>query len=169
MASGVVAKQTAPVEVQKTINLHAFITSEIDPSLSPVISFDAVQADLQMVLAHGAAAPLRNAAPCRGPQPLTHSSSMKIRFYLLLLSPLGLAHCASTSNPPGPEGTGDHKTGYYLGRSDAVKQQYWMVQNLQKQPKASQPKVTDLPILIPEQTNNGVATVPHTETIRIEQ
>ena len=94
---------------------------------------------------------------------------MKIRFYLLLLSPLVLAHCASTSNPPGPEGTGDHKTGYYLGRSDAVKQQYWMVQNLQKQPKAPQPKVTDLPILIPEQTNNGVATVPHTETIRIEQ
>ena len=94
---------------------------------------------------------------------------MKIRFYLLLLSPLVLAHCASTSNLPGPEGTGDHKTGYYLGRSDAVKQQYWMVQNLQKQPKAPQPKVTDLPILIPEQTNNGVATVPHTETIRIEQ
>jgi hypothetical protein len=94
---------------------------------------------------------------------------MKIRFYLLLLSPLILAHCASNSNPPGPEGTGDHKTGYYLGRSDAVKQQYWMVQNLQKQPKAPQAKVTDLPILIPEQTNNGVATVPHTETIRIEQ
>ena len=94
---------------------------------------------------------------------------MKIRFYLLLLSPLVLAHCASTSNPPGPEGTGDHKTGYYLGRSDAVKQQYWMVQNLQKQPKAPQAKATDLPILIPEQTNNGVATVPHTETIRIEQ
>jgi len=94
---------------------------------------------------------------------------MKIRFYLLLLSPLVLAHCASNSNPPGPEGTGDHKIGYYLGRSDAVKQQYWMVQNLQKKPKAPQAKVTDLPILIPEQTNNGVATVPHTETIRIEQ
>ena len=94
---------------------------------------------------------------------------MKTRFYLLLLSPLVLAHCASTSNPPGPEGTGDHKTGYYLGRSDAVKQQYWMLQNLQKQPKTPRPKVTDLRILIPEQTNNGVATVPHTETLRIEQ
>ena len=45
---------------------------------------------------------------------------MKIRLYLLILSPLILAHCASTSNPPGPEGTGDHKQGYYLGRSDAV-------------------------------------------------
>ena len=94
---------------------------------------------------------------------------MKIRFYLLLLSPLILAHCASTSNPPGPEGNGDHKIGYYLGRSDAVKQQYWMVQNLQKQPKAPQPKVTDLPITIPGQTANGVTTVPHTETVRIEQ
>jgi hypothetical protein len=94
---------------------------------------------------------------------------MNLRFYLLLLSPLVLAHCASTSNPPGPEGTGDHKTAYNLGRSDAVKQQYWMVQNLQRQPKAPQPKVTELPITIPGQTNNGVATVPHTETIRIDQ
>jgi hypothetical protein len=94
---------------------------------------------------------------------------MKIRFYFLLLSPLVLARCASTSNPPGPEGTGDHKTGYYLGRSDAVKQQYWMVQNLQKQPKAPQSKVADLPITIPGQTTNGVTTVPHTETFRIEQ
>jgi hypothetical protein len=94
---------------------------------------------------------------------------MKLQYCLLLFSPLVLAHCASTSNPPGPEGTGDHKTGYYLGRSDAVKQQYWMVQNLQKQPMAPQPKVTELPITIPAQTKNGVATVPHTENIRIDQ
>jgi hypothetical protein len=94
---------------------------------------------------------------------------MKIRLYLLLLSPLVLAHCASTSNPPGPEGTGDHKTGYNLGRSDAVKQQYWMVQNFQKQPKAPRQKVTDIPITIPGQTTNDVTTVPHTETVRIEQ
>jgi hypothetical protein len=93
---------------------------------------------------------------------------MKIRLYLLILSPLILAHCAST-NPPGPEGTGDHKQGYYLGRSDAVKQQYWMVQNLQRQPKSPQQKVTDIPITIPGQTSNGVTTVPHTETVRIEQ
>ena len=93
---------------------------------------------------------------------------MKIRLYLLILSPLILAHCATT-NPPGPEGTGDHKNGYFLGRSDAVKQQYWMVQNLQKQPKSPQQKVTDIPITIPGQTANGVTTVPHTETVRIEQ
>jgi len=82
---------------------------------------------------------------------------------------LGLTACATTSNPPGPEGTGEHKAGYYLGRSDAVKQQYWMVQNIQKQPKAPQPKVTELPVTIPAQTVNGVTTVPHTETVRIEQ
>ena len=93
---------------------------------------------------------------------------MKIQLYLLILSPLILAHCATT-NPHGPEGTGDHKQGYYLGRSDAVKQQYWMVQNLQKQPKSPQQKVTDIPITIPGQTANGVTTVPHTETVRIEQ
>jgi hypothetical protein len=92
---------------------------------------------------------------------------MKTRLFILLLSPLILAHCAST-NPPGPEGTGDHKAGYNLGRSDAVKQQYWIVQNLQEQPKAPQPKVTELPITIPGQTVNGVTTVPHTETIRVE-
>ena len=86
----------------------------------------------------------------------------------LALATLCLVACASTSNPPGPEGTGDHKAGYYLGRSDAVKQQYWMVQNLQRQPKASPPKVTDLPIVIPGQTTNGVTTIPHTETLRIE-
>ena len=94
---------------------------------------------------------------------------MKIRLYILILSPLILAHCASTTNPPGPEGTGDHKQGYYLGRSDAVKQQYWMVQNLQKQPKSPQQKVTDIPITVSGQTVNGVTTVPHTETVRIEQ
>ncbi len=94
---------------------------------------------------------------------------MKIQLYLLLISPLVLANCASTANPPGPEGTGDHKVGYNLGRSDAVKQQYWMVQNLQNQPKAPQPRVTDLPITIPGQTTNGVTTVSHTETVRIDQ
>jgi hypothetical protein len=94
---------------------------------------------------------------------------MKSRLLLLLFSPLVLTHCASTSNPPGPEGTGDHKAGYYLGRSDAVKQQYWMVQNLQNQPKSPRPRVTTLPVTIPGQTMNGVTTVPHTETIRIQE
>jgi len=93
--------------------------------------------------------------------------------FIFIFLALGLAGCATTT-PPGPEGTGEHKAGYELGRSDAVKQQYWMVQNLQKEAtgsssKAQPPKVTDLPITIPGQTVNGVTTVPHTETIRIEE
>ena len=87
---------------------------------------------------------------------------------ILILAPFVLSDCAST-NPPGPEGTGDHKQGYFLGRSDAVKEQYWMVQNLQKQPKSPQPRVTYLPILIPGQTVNGVTTVPFQESIRVQQ
>jgi hypothetical protein len=93
---------------------------------------------------------------------------MKTKIYILILLPLLLAACAST-NPPGPEGTGEHKEGYFLGRSDAVKQQYWLVQNLQKQPKTPPPRVTYLPITIPPSTNNGVATVPHTEVVPIQQ
>ena len=91
-----------------------------------------------------------------------------IKHLLLSMIALGLAACAST-NPPGPEGTGDHKAGYDLGRSDAVKQQYWIVQNLQKEATAPPTKVAALPITIPGQTVNGVTTVPHTETIHIEQ
>ena len=44
-----------------------------------------------------------------------------------------------------------------------------MVQNLQKQPKSPPPQVSYLPVTIPGTTTNGVTTVPHTETIRIEK
>ncbi len=81
---------------------------------------------------------------------------------------------AHRQNEPLP---GDRKNGFCLGHlgkpaditSDAATPQYWMVQNLQKQPKTPQPKVTDLPITVPAETTNGVTTVPHTETVRIEQ
>ena len=89
--------------------------------------------------------------------------------HLLFILPLALTACASTSNPPGPEGTGDHKNGYYLGRSDAVKQQYWMTQNLQNQPKQAGPKTSYLPITVGGAETNGVTTVPHTELLRVDQ
>ena len=88
---------------------------------------------------------------------------------LLILPILALTACASTSNPPGPEGAGDHKQGYYLGRSDAAKQQYWMMQNLQKQPKETEPKAAYVPVTVGGAQANGVTTVPHTEFIRVDQ
>jgi hypothetical protein len=90
-----------------------------------------------------------------------------IAFSLLALC---LAACASTSNPPGPEGTGEHKAGYYLGRSDTVKQEYWIVQNQQKNlHPAPQPRTTYLPITTEGSTNNGVVTVPTTEYIPVQE
>ena len=95
---------------------------------------------------------------------------MKIRFYILLLSPLVLAHCASTSNPPGPEGTGDHKSGYNLGRSDAVKQQYWILVNQQKEKtEQNQENVRYYEIPVPEQTIDGTILNPTTKLLRIEE
>ena len=93
---------------------------------------------------------------------------MTIRPLLLSVMALSLAACAST-NPPGPEGTGDHKAGYLLGRSDAVKQDYWMIQNQQKSQRSPiQPHVTYLPITTGGGTNNGVVTVPTTEYIPVQ-
>lgn len=68
-------------------------------------------------------------------------------------------------------GETQYKSGYQKGRSDAVKQQYWVVQSQQKTVNpASQPKVTYLPITVGGGTNQlGVVTVPTTQTIRIEQ
>jgi hypothetical protein len=89
---------------------------------------------------------------------------------LFAILTLGLAACASTSNPPGPEGTGDHKAGYLQGRSDTVKQEYWIVQNQQKNlHPATQPRITYLPITTGSTTNNGVVTVPTTEYIPVQE
>ena len=88
---------------------------------------------------------------------------------LIFLPILAITGCASTSNPPGPEGSGDHKQGYYLGRSDAAKQQYWMMQNLQKQPKEPAAQTSYLPVTVGGAETNGVTTVPHTELLRVDQ
>lgn len=67
------------------------------------------------------------------------------------------------------QGQTQYTNGYQQGRSDAVKQQYWMVQNLQKQSKAPSPQASYLPVTVPGITTNGVTTLPHTELIRVEQ
>jgi hypothetical protein len=94
---------------------------------------------------------------------------MTIRLSLLAVAAIGLAACAST-NPPGPEGKGDHKVGYLLGRSDAVKQEYWIIQNQQKNLRPQpQPRIAYLPITTGGGTNNGVVTVPTTEYIPVQE
>jgi hypothetical protein len=92
------------------------------------------------------------------------------KYFLLSLATVCLVACASTSNPPGPEGTGDHKAGYLLGRSDTVKQQYWIVQEQQKNLHTpAEAHVAYLPITTGGTTNNGVVTVPTTEYIPIQE
>jgi hypothetical protein len=89
---------------------------------------------------------------------------------LFAILALGLAACASTTNPPGPEGTGAHKAGYQLGRSDAAKQEYWIIQNQQKNfHPAAQLRITYLPITTGGGTNNGVVTVPTTDYIPVQE
>jgi hypothetical protein len=63
-----------------------------------------------------------------------------------------------------------YTTGYEKGRSDAVKQQYWILVNQQKE-KAEQPEqnVRYYEIPVPEQTIDGVILNPTTKYLRIEE
>lgn len=64
-----------------------------------------------------------------------------------------------------------YKTGYQKGRSDAVKQQYWVVQNRQKDVHpVSMPRTDYLTIPTNMRTNtDGTITVPTWQTIRIKE
>lgn len=67
-------------------------------------------------------------------------------------------------------GETQYKNGYQKGRSDAVKQQYWIVQNQQKNLNTTpQPRVTYLPVTVGGTNVNGTVTVPTTHNIRIEE
>ncbi len=87
-------------------------------------------------------------------------------FFLILASFGVLTGCASQPTyGPSKGGVAD----YNLGRSDAVKQQYWMIQNQQKNLQLKpQPRVSLYPVTTGGTTTNGVTTVPTTEYIRIE-
>ena len=63
-----------------------------------------------------------------------------------------------------------YQTGYEKGRSDAVKQQYWILVNQQKE-KAGQDaeNVRYYGIPVPEQTVDGVILNPTTKLLRIEE
>jgi hypothetical protein len=59
------------------------------------------------------------------------------------------------------------KSGYDRAMNQTVKQQYWIIQNQQRQPAQGQ-DVRLVPVLIPESKINGVIQKAHIEYLRIE-
>ena len=59
-------------------------------------------------------------------------------------------------------------TGYEKGRSDAVKQQYWILVHQQQQQKTLPENISLYAIPIPEQTIDGTILNPTTKYLRIE-
>jgi hypothetical protein len=63
-----------------------------------------------------------------------------------------------------------YTTGYEKGRSDAVKQQYWILVNQQKEKDGqNQGNVRYYEIPVPEQTIDGAILNPTTKLLRIEE
>ena len=63
-----------------------------------------------------------------------------------------------------------YTTGYEKGRSDAVKQQYWILVNQQKEKaEQNQENVRYYQIPVPEQTIDGAILNPTTKLLRIEE
>jgi hypothetical protein len=62
-----------------------------------------------------------------------------------------------------------YQTGYDKGRSDAVKQQYWLYVSLQQANAGDEGRVRLYQVHLPEQTIDGVIFKPTTQFLRIEQ
>lgn len=62
-----------------------------------------------------------------------------------------------------------YSNGYEKGRSDAVKQQYWILVGQQKASVNQSSNIRYYEIQIPEQTIDGVTLEPTTKYLRIEQ
>ena len=62
-----------------------------------------------------------------------------------------------------------YHTGYDLGRSDAVKQQYWLYVSLQQSANNQREHVRLYPVHLPEQIIDGVIFQPTTQFLRIEE
>lgn len=62
-----------------------------------------------------------------------------------------------------------YTTGYNKGRSDAVKQQYWLYVSMQEQANARNRRVRLYPVQLPEQVIDGVIFQPTTQYLRIEE
>ena len=61
-----------------------------------------------------------------------------------------------------------YATGYEKGRSDAVKQQYWILIHQQQEQKTLSENISLYAIPIPEQTIDGTILNPTTKYLRIE-
>lgn len=86
----------------------------------------------------------------------------KFLLFIGMMGAVGLAGCASTQK--------SYNAGYDRGRSDTVKQQYWITQNQQKTfPSQPEPKVKYVPITTTYKNPDGTISVPTTELIRIEE
>lgn len=64
--------------------------------------------------------------------------------------------------------TNTYTAGYEKGRSDAAKQQYWILVNQQRQRNAPSDNVSLYAIPVPEQRIDGVILNPTTKYLRIE-
>lgn len=62
-----------------------------------------------------------------------------------------------------------YHTGYDKGRSDAVKQQYWLYVSMQQAKQGSEGHVRLYEVHLPEQVIDGVIFQPTTQLIRIEE
>lgn len=62
-----------------------------------------------------------------------------------------------------------YQSGYDKGRSDAVKQQYWLLVHQQSHAPGTDEHVRLYPVHLPEQTIDGVTFQPTTKYLRIEE
>jgi hypothetical protein len=61
------------------------------------------------------------------------------------------------------------KAGYDRAMNQAVKQQYWIMQNQQKSLPADDERPRLVPVVIPETNINGVIQKAHVEYLRLDQ
>jgi hypothetical protein len=62
-----------------------------------------------------------------------------------------------------------YANGYDKGKSDAVKQQYWLYVSMQHQQRGQDDSVRLYPVQLPEQRIDGVTFQPSTKYLRIEE
>jgi hypothetical protein len=62
-----------------------------------------------------------------------------------------------------------YQTGYDKGRSDAVKQQYWLYVGMQQTRAGDEGRVRLYQVQLPEQVIDGVIFKPTTQNLRIEE